>query len=132
MIIFNRNRSNSSFGLLNESRDDECFEYQQMNNNELLSYCLGRMEYDQIDILEYWKRNATDYPTLAMMVGDVLAVSVSTVSSELCFNSANRILTYKRTKLGSKLFEQLVYNKDGLMLKIACNKIPHLRQQHPP
>jgi hAT family C-terminal dimerisation region len=46
-----------------------------------------------------------------MMARDVFAVSVSTVPSESCFSSANRILTDKRTKLGSKLFEQLVCNK---------------------
>jgi hAT family C-terminal dimerisation region len=71
------------------------------------------MEDDQIDILEYWKRNATAYPILAMMARDVFAVHV-TVPSELYFSSANRILTDKRTKLGSKLFEQLVYNKDWI------------------
>jgi hAT family C-terminal dimerisation region len=70
------------------------------------------MEDDQIDILEYWKRNATAYPTLAMMARDVFTVLVSTVPSESYFSSANRILTDKRTKLGSKLFEQLVCNKD--------------------
>jgi hAT family C-terminal dimerisation region len=47
-----------------------------------------------------------------MMACDVFAVHVSTVPSESCFSSANRILTDKRTKLGSKLFEQLVCNKD--------------------
>jgi hAT family C-terminal dimerisation region len=97
--------------LLNELRDDDCFEDQQINNK---SYCLGSMEDDQIDILEYWKRNATAYPTLAMMVRDVFAVHVSTVHSESCFSLANRILTDKRTKLGSKLFEQIVCNKDWI------------------
>jgi hAT family C-terminal dimerisation region len=63
------------------------------------------MEDDQIDILEYWKRNATAYSTLAMMARDVFAVHVSTVTSESYFNSTNMILTDKRTKLGSKLFE---------------------------
>jgi hAT family C-terminal dimerisation region len=88
------------------------------------------MKDDQIDILEYWKRNATVYPTLAMMARDVFTVSVSTVPSELCFSSINMILTDKHTKLGSKLFNQLVYNKD-LMMKVTCNMISHLRQQHP-
>jgi hypothetical protein len=46
VFIFNRNRSNNSSGLLNELRDDEYFENQQMNNNELLSYYLGSMEDD--------------------------------------------------------------------------------------
>jgi hypothetical protein len=100
--------------LLNELRDDDCFEDQQINNNELLSYYLGSMEDDQIDILEYWKRNATAYPTLAMRVCDVFVVPVSIVPSESCFSSADRILTDKRTKLGSKFFEQLVCNKDWI------------------
>jgi hAT family C-terminal dimerisation region len=103
--------------LLNELRDDECFEDQQINNNELLSYCLESMEDDQIDILEYWKRNATAYPTLAMMARDVFAVPVSTIPSESCFSSANKIITDKRIKLGSKLFEQLVCNKDWIDAK---------------
>jgi hAT family C-terminal dimerisation region len=69
------------------------------------------MTRDIFDILEYWKRNAFVYPTLAMMARDVFAVPVSTVLSESCFSSANRIRTDKHTKLGSKLFEQLVCNK---------------------
>jgi hAT family C-terminal dimerisation region len=100
--------------LLNELRDDDCFEDQQINNNELLSYYLGSMEDDQIDILEYWKRNATVYPTLAMMTHDVFAVSVSTFPSESCFSSTNRNLIDKRTKLGSKFFKKLVCNKDWI------------------
>jgi hAT family C-terminal dimerisation region len=114
VFIFNHNRSNSLSGLLNELRDDECFEDQQMNNNELLSYYLGSMEDDQIDILEYWKRNVAAYSTLAMMVRDVFVVSVSTVSSESYFSSTNKILIDKHNKLGSKLFEQLVCNKDWI------------------
>jgi hAT family C-terminal dimerisation region len=100
--------------LLNELQDDDYFEDQQINNNELLTYCLGSMEDDQIYILEYWKRNATAYPTLAMIARDVFAVFVSIVPSESCFSSANKILTDKRIKLGSKLFEQLVCNKDWI------------------
>jgi hAT family C-terminal dimerisation region len=122
VFIFNRNRSNSSSGLLNELRDDECFEDQQMNNNELLSYYLGSMEDDRVDIMEYWKRNAAAYPTLAMMARDVFVVFVSTVPSESYFSSANMILTDKCTKLGSKLFEQLVCNKDWID---AENRMQH-------
>jgi hAT family C-terminal dimerisation region len=55
--------------------------------------------------------NAIAYPTLTMMTRDVFTVPVSTIPSESCFSSANGILTDKRTKLGSKLFEQLVCNK---------------------
>jgi hAT family C-terminal dimerisation region len=61
--------------------------------------------------------NATTYPTLTMMACDIFAVSVSTVPSESFFSSANRILTDKRTKLGSKFFEQLMCNKDWIDAK---------------
>jgi hAT family C-terminal dimerisation region len=80
--------------------------------NELVSYCLGSMEPDGIDILGYWKRNETAYPTLATMVHDIFAVPVSTVHFETCFISANRILTDKRSKLDAKTFERLVCLKD--------------------
>jgi hAT family C-terminal dimerisation region len=49
-----------------------------------------------------------------MMARDIFIVPVSTVSSESCFSSANMILTDKRSKLGSKLFKQLVCNKDWI------------------
>jgi hAT family C-terminal dimerisation region len=49
-----------------------------------------------------------------MMVRDVFAVHVSTVHSESYFSSVNRILTDKRTKLDSKLFEQILCNKDWI------------------
>jgi hAT family C-terminal dimerisation region len=57
-----------------------------------------------------------------MMARDVFAVPISTVSSELYFSSANRILRDKRTKLDSKLFEQLVCNKDWID---AENRMQH-------
>jgi hypothetical protein len=64
MYVFNPNRSNSVSGLLSELQADEDFVHQQINNNELLSYCLGCMKDDGIDVLNYWKRNTIAYPTL--------------------------------------------------------------------
>jgi hAT family C-terminal dimerisation region len=84
----------------------------QTNMNELVSYCLGSMEPDGIDILDYWKKNETAYPTLAMMAGDIFAVPVSTVPSESSFSSANMILTDKHNILGAKTFQRLVCLKD--------------------
>jgi hAT family C-terminal dimerisation region len=53
--------------------------------NELVSYYLGSMEHDSIDILDYWKMNETAYPTLVMMTRDIFVVPVSTVPSESYF-----------------------------------------------
>jgi hypothetical protein len=52
-MFFNPNGSNSASGLLSELRADEDFAHQQINNNELLSYYLGSMEDDGIDVLNY-------------------------------------------------------------------------------
>jgi hAT family C-terminal dimerisation region len=113
-MFFNSSRSNSASKLLSELRADEDFVHQQINNNKLLSYYLKSMEDDEIDVLNYWKRNTIAYPTLTMMARDIFAVPMPTVSSESCFSSANRILTDKRTKLGANLFEKLVCLKDRI------------------
>jgi hAT family C-terminal dimerisation region len=84
----------------------------QTNMNELVSYYLGSMEPDGIDILSYWKRNETAYPTLVMIAHDIFVVLLSTVPFESCLSSANMILTDKRSRLGEKTFERLVCLKD--------------------
>jgi hAT family C-terminal dimerisation region len=104
-------RSNSRSVLLRDLEEDDDSQMQR-NMNELVSYCLGSMEPDGIDILVYWKRNETAYPTLAMMARDIFVVPVSTVPSEFCFSSANKILTDKRNILDTKTFKRLVCLKD--------------------
>jgi hAT family C-terminal dimerisation region len=104
-------RSNSGSALLRDLDEDDDSQM-QTHMNELVSYCLGSMKPDGIDILGYWKRNETAYPTLAMMARDIFVVPVSTVHSESFFSSANRILTDKRSRLSAKTFERLVCLKD--------------------
>ena len=67
---------------------------------------------DGLDIMAWWRRHERAYPTLAMMARDVFVVPVSTVPSESCFSSANRILSDKCSKLGPHVFERLVCLKD--------------------
>jgi hAT family C-terminal dimerisation region len=104
-------RRNSRYALLRVLEEDDDSQM-QTNMNELVSYCLESMEPDDIDILGYWKRNETAYLTLAMIACDIFAVPVSIVPSESCFSSANKILTYKRSRFGAKTFERLVCLKD--------------------
>jgi hAT family C-terminal dimerisation region len=47
--------------------------------NELVSFSLGSMEPNGINILGYWKKNEIVYPTLVMMVCDIFVVFVSIV-----------------------------------------------------
>jgi hAT family C-terminal dimerisation region len=111
IFFFNHDRSNSRSALLRDLEEDDD-SHMQTNMNELVSYCLGSMEPDGIDILGYWKMNETIYLTLAMIVCDIFTVPVSTVPSESYFSSANRILTDKHSRLGAKTFERLICLKD--------------------
>ena len=86
----------------------------QTNSTELQSFFLGARTKGDIDVLEFWKVNTNTFPTLAMMARDIFAIPVSTVPSEACFSSANRILTDKRSRLGPIVFERLVCLKDWI------------------
>ena len=112
-LFFNSStfRSTSSSGLLADFQSDG---EPHASTNELVSYLNMRNENENVDIMTWWKRNQRSYPTLAMMARDVFAVPVSTVPSESCFSSANRILSDKRSKLGPHVFERLVCLKDWI------------------
>jgi hypothetical protein len=83
-------------------------------------------EPEDVDIVAWWRKHARIYPILATMARDVFAVPVSTVPSECCFSSANRILSDKRSKLGAHVFERLVCLKDWIQ---AEERTQHLPQQ---
>jgi hAT family C-terminal dimerisation region len=111
LIFLNHNRSNSRFALLRDLEEDDDSQI-QTNMNELVSYYFGSMKLDGIDILSYWKRTETAYLTFAVMARDVFTVLVSTIPYESYYNSTNKILTDKCSRLGVKTFEQLVCLKD--------------------
>lgn len=116
-------RSTSSGGLLADFQSES---EPQTSTNELLSYMSLPREDEDVNIIAWWKRHARIYPTLAMMARDVFAVPVSTVPSESCFSSANRILSDKRSKLGAHVFERLVCLKDWID---AEERMQHRPQQ---
>ncbi|KAJ1696123.1 hypothetical protein LUZ63_004635 [Rhynchospora breviuscula] len=111
-------------GLLDELRDEDDLITGYGITNELSSYTglPPNMEDESIDILDYWKRHSSAYPTLAMMARDIFTVPISTVPSESYFSSANRILTDRRSKLGPNVFERLVCMKDWIE---AENQMQH-------
>ena len=98
--------------MLSELRaEEDQFDAEDRTYNEKKGFELGPYTPDvdangtPLDVLDYWKKNANAYPTVAMMARDLFAVPVSTVPFESCFSSANQILTDKLTKLGTKRFE---------------------------
>ena len=103
--------STSSGGLLADFQSES---QPHTSTSEIFSYMAMYNEPEDVDIIAWWRKRARIYPILAAMARDVFAVPVSTVPSECCFSSANRILSDKRSKLGAHVFERLVCLKDWI------------------
>lgn len=90
--------------------DDMMAEESHDNNSELEMYFFDRFDtkVKELDLLLWWKVNAKKYPTLSKMVSDLLAVPVSTVSSEPAFSTGSRVIDTFRTSLLPKTVEKLI------------------------
>ncbi|KAI5337847.1 hypothetical protein L3X38_017118 [Prunus dulcis] len=75
---------------------------------------LPRNDDDDFDILYWWKSNGIKYPTLDDIARDILAIHVSTVASESCFSTSQRIISPHRSQLHSKTVEALMCARDWL------------------
>jgi hypothetical protein len=64
------------------------------------------------DILLWWRDHKQTYPILSILARDIMAVPVSTVSSESCFSLTGRILEDRRRRLLPEHVEMLTCIKD--------------------
>jgi hypothetical protein len=65
------------------------------NRNEVERYLVDSYEdpnNDKLDILGWWKINASKYKILSKVAQHVLAIPISTVASESAFSTGGRIL----------------------------------------
>ncbi|KAL8462087.1 hypothetical protein ACS0TY_033242 [Phlomoides rotata] len=65
------------------------------------------------DILSWWK-NELKYPTLQLIVRDVLAIPISTVASESAFSTGGRFISPHRSRLHHDTLEALMFSQDWL------------------
>ncbi|KAF7135640.1 hypothetical protein RHSIM_Rhsim08G0133300 [Rhododendron simsii] len=63
---------------------------------------------DKFDILRWWKLNSSKYPIVSQMARDVLAIPVSTVSSESAFSTGGCVIDSYRSSLFPKTVEALI------------------------
>uniref|UniRef100_A0A7N0V537 BED-type domain-containing protein n=1 Tax=Kalanchoe fedtschenkoi TaxID=63787 RepID=A0A7N0V537_KALFE len=68
----------------------------------------------KFDILGWWKNNLSNYPILALIVKDVLAIPVSTVASESAFSTGGRVLDPFRSSLSPMMVQCLVCAQDWI------------------
>lgn len=66
------------------------------------------------DILLWWKLNGVKYPTLQAIARDVLAIPVSTVTSESAFSTSGYIVSPHRSRLHPTTLEALMCARSRL------------------
>ena len=67
---------------------------------------------DSFSIISWWYEHKLTYPVLSILARDVLAVPVSTVSSESAFSTTGRIIEERRRRLSPEMVEILTCTKD--------------------
>ncbi|CAI0403003.1 unnamed protein product [Linum tenue] len=88
-----------------------------VNKTELDRYLNEEVERSmdpKFDVLGWWKVNSHRFPTLSKMARDVLAIPISTVSSEAAFSTGGRVLNDFRSSLTPKIVEALICTQDWL------------------
>jgi len=61
--------------------------------------------------IAWWKVHASDYPTVARMVRDILSISVTSVPVERLFSSTRDILPYRCNRMGHEMITALMVAK---------------------
>ncbi|KIM67465.1 hypothetical protein SCLCIDRAFT_107925 [Scleroderma citrinum Foug A] len=67
----------------------------------------------EMDVVAWWVKHSSIYPTLALMAQDVCAIPASSVPCEHLFSAGGEIATDRCSRLGSDHFEQLQILKHG-------------------
>ncbi|XP_075085012.1 zinc finger BED domain-containing protein DAYSLEEPER-like [Nicotiana tabacum] len=80
-------------------------------------------ETNEFKILNWWKINEPRFPILAEMACDVLAISISSVTSECAFSTRGRILDSFRSSLTPKLVQSLICLQDWLRGEHISTKV---------
>jgi hypothetical protein len=70
------------------------------------------------DILAWWKTYEEDYPHLARVAKDILAVQVTEVRVERVFNLAKDVIGDRRHRLAAKTLQRIIVLKDSISHKI--------------
>jgi len=71
-------------------------------------------QFQNLDILGWWKEKEAQFPILSIMARDLLTVQASTVASESAFSFSGRVLSKLRTNLSPLAVEVCVCLKDYL------------------
>jgi hAT family C-terminal dimerisation region len=74
---------------------------------------------DDFNILAWWKLKVPRYSILSRLTRDILAVPISTVTSESTFSTSGRTLNPVRSSLNDESLEALVCAQDWLRASVT-------------
>ncbi|XP_050899177.1 zinc finger BED domain-containing protein RICESLEEPER 2-like isoform X2 [Lathyrus oleraceus] len=84
-------------------------------DNELTTYLGEKLENNmEINVLEWWKVNFDRYPILSNIARDMLAIPISTMTSESAFSTGERVVDPYRSSLTPTTIEALICTQDWL------------------
>lgn len=80
-----------------------------------------------VDVLQWWKKNAALFPCLSKMARDILAIPASSVSVERFFSTGSLVMTKLRASLKDETLRQLMlinsWSKSTLRVEICESDI---------
>ncbi|CAK8562101.1 unnamed protein product [Lathyrus sativus] len=88
----------------------------EVQKNELEGYLEDGVEDDSptFNILTWWKGKTNKYHVLSRIARDILAIPVSTVSSESAFSTGGRVLDSFRSSLNPSTVEALICTQNWI------------------
>jgi hypothetical protein len=84
-------------------------------------------EWEQFDVIDFWKSNSLAYPILALMARDLLTIPVSSVACEQVFSISGNILDERRNRLNGDILEALMCVKDW---ELARHRTQNVSEEH--
>lgn len=69
---------------------------------------------EDLNILQFWKRNGSRFPVLSAVARDLLCIPISTVPSESAFSLGKKMITSCRSSLSDTTIESLACYEDWL------------------
>ncbi|CAG8839091.1 7326_t:CDS:2, partial [Gigaspora margarita] len=100
--------SNNNLNIINTVKSttrsmlDLDFDEDDSNIDELDCYISEKPANRDIDVLGWWKAHQAQFPRLACMARDYLAIPASTVASERAFSAGGNMITNERSSLAPK------------------------------
>uniref|UniRef100_A0A7N2MX95 Transposase n=1 Tax=Quercus lobata TaxID=97700 RepID=A0A7N2MX95_QUELO len=92
--------------------------------DEVAKYLMENIEGENdktFNILAWWKFNTNKYSILSRLARDVLAVPVSTVTSESAFSTGGRILDPFRSSLAPEMVQSLICTQNWLQSSVQIS-----------